>query len=153
MFVYKYKYQIAIGVVFLIWMIYCIISSHMINFGKIQWYFMGGNNSVLISSRGAVLVGPGIIDIWTSYPYIIGMSEETTETNNFIINIKNMTVEKFHNDNDFCFELINLKVEWPKPSFTSPYVGFLDLKGSGRSQEKWNRIMDGLKPKQYTVDQ
>jgi len=109
--------------------------------GNIRWLELSATQSILLDSKWRVLV-KGSIELWTAYPYIVGMYENGY----FMVDMRNNTVANFSNTCDIHSIVESRGIKWPKPLTISPYVTFRDLYGKDKLKEKKMRqIHEGLK--------
>ena len=148
---------------FVMFMIY---DSKTINLGNgVTWKIVKYNDSVLKTSDGRVLLGPGYIHLWGKYPYVVGNILRNDVMIDFMIDVRdyNVTFDSSYGAFDFTgikptreitptldFGGYDLTGQ-PKPevrhTYTSNFIGFYDLKGQWAQKGKLAELQAELRDK------
>lgn len=122
-------------ILFFCYLLYCCYDAVTINLNGITWKMMQHNESVLKTSKGGVLVGPGVISLWGKYPYIVGRISANGVVGKFIIDMRDQSVSfsSSYNYSDFT----GIKFNEP--------VMFGNLKGQWAEEGKLAELQAKLK--------
>ena len=128
------------------WVAFCIYNGPRINLGNgITWKRVKYDDTVLKAPKGRVLVGPGGIDLWGKFPYIVGEVWANGVGKKFVIDVRNYSVTFDSSYDIFDFTGIAPFREIRPNLFTSNFIRFGDLKGQWAKKEKLNELQVNLR--------
>lgn len=137
----KYVLFTAILVVLLVAFAFSLLfSGGTIPLAQYKWKVISQNQSLILDKVGNTVVGPGNIELYAKYPFIIGTILANGVVTHFAIDISKDKVAFIPQ-----VEYLSFMKRNEIDVTSNQYVTFYDLRGQHASSEKLTKLQENLK--------